>query len=183
MKLKATLFGLIAIVAILLSSTFVVAETEATGTINTPAVHLRTEPSLNSSSFGLINKDATCVVLDERVVGDSQWYQVRITSKTLNKVDLKGVTGWVFGNFLTVTQRKEDNEDLTPALSDVKSNDESEKAQDEDINDESQKTQNNANHSTDQGITLEQYERCNCPCPLVKGAPTLICKIKMSLYN
>lgn len=67
---------------------------------NTPAVNLRMMPSFSSPSLGWINKGASCQILEESTVGDSLWYRVKITSVTVNKVNLKGMTGWSLAEFI-----------------------------------------------------------------------------------
>ena len=74
---KCILASSIFIIALVLSAS-ALAET---GTFNKAAVNLRSKPSSSSSSYGLVNKGATCNILDE----SGSWLKVKITSHTTNK--------------------------------------------------------------------------------------------------
>lgn len=80
------------------------ADEQRTGIYNTPAVNLRIMPSLTSLSLGLANKGASCEILEETTVGDSLWYRVKISSVTINKKNLKGLTGWSCAEFIDLTE-------------------------------------------------------------------------------
>ena len=90
---KCILASSIFIIALVLSAS-ALAET---GTFNKAAVNLRSKPSSSSSSYGLVNKGATCNILDE----SGSWLKVKITSHTTNKTDLYGYTGWAMSEFIT----------------------------------------------------------------------------------
>lgn len=176
MKLKITLFSLITIVAMLMSFMSAIAESEVTGIINTPAVNLRTEPSTNSTSLGLINRGATCSVLKEKTVSGSLWYQVEITSNTLNKVNLNGVTGWVCGRFLDVIQKDKNDQSPPLTLDDEKLNKENKETQGENIDDKADMTEDDSNLNSEDENISEPTKRCDCPYCLVTHMPTLVSK-------
>ena len=71
---KCILASSIFIIALVLSAS-ALAET---GTFNKAAVNLRSKPSSSSSSYGLVNKGATCNILDE----SGSWLKVKITNHT-----------------------------------------------------------------------------------------------------
>lgn len=101
LKKAATLFVMM---LVLIASSGARADEPKKGVYNTPAVNLRTRPSLTSLSLGLANKGASCEILEEITVGDSLWYRVKIKSTTVNKKNLKGLIGWSYAEFIDVTE-------------------------------------------------------------------------------
>lgn len=84
------------------------------GRYNASAVNLRTTPSFSSPSLGWVNKGASCQILEESTTGDSLWYRVKITSVTVNKANLKGMTGWALAEFIDpVNTNAEESEELS----------------------------------------------------------------------
>lgn len=103
MGLKKTA-ALLVMMLVLFTSLSTRADGQRTGIYNTPAVNLRIMPSLTSLSLGLANKGASCEILEETTVGDSLWYRVKISSVTINKKNLKGLTGWSCAEFIDLTE-------------------------------------------------------------------------------
>lgn len=103
MGLKKTA-TLLVMILILFTTLGTRADEQRTGIYNTPAVNLRAMPSLTSLSLGLANKGTSCEILEETTVGDSLWYLVKISSVTINKKNLKGLTGWSCAEFIDLTE-------------------------------------------------------------------------------
>ena len=90
------------------------AEENQMGRYNASAVNLRTTPSFSSPSLGWVNKGASCQILEESTTGDSLWYRVKITGVTVNKANLKGMTGWALAEFIDpVNTNAEESEELS----------------------------------------------------------------------
>ncbi len=68
------------------------------GTVLSQLLNIRTAPALSATSMGKISRGQTYRVLGKNAA--STWYQVRLPS---------GITGWVFGQYLRVT-----NADVLP---------------------------------------------------------------------
>ena len=118
------------------------------GRYNASAVNLRTTPSFPSPSLGWVNKGASCQILEESTTGDSLWYRVKITSVTVNKANLKGMTGWALAEFIDpVNTNAEESEEIS----------EDELSEDGDPHEEDQSEEGDV-HSAEEGDTKEDNE-------------------------
>lgn len=124
------------------------AEENQMGRYNTSAVNLRTMPSFSSPSLGWVNKGASCEILEESTTGDSLWYRVKITSVTVNKANLKGMTGWSLAEFIDpVDANTEESEEISAE----------ELSEDGDPHEEDQSEEGDVN-SVEEGDTTEDDE-------------------------